>query len=359
MLRIEYLGVIGSCFFWILFAVSYADYGHWLTRRTIAFLLVIPVLTFLQILTVDRHDLFYASYELVIRNNLVLFTKVYGPGFYVWLAYAYSGLVGGVVMLSLRIMNMPRRFWGQMTPPVLILIVLVPLNFLYTVGKNPFAPYDPSCISFMIVGASFLFTFTRRKFLRVLPMVYSLVLKNVNCGIMIIDERMRIMDINPAAMDYLSLSRQDLLGTGAPDAFAGHADLAGLIRDAYKGKNGRIEVEYHRRFFEVQVSPINRRSRKYTWFIVILYDITKRKQMEQERIRLIAELKSALFNVKTLKKLLPICSSCKKIRDDQGYWHQVDSYIKRHSGLDFSHGICPDCAREIYPELMIELDAKK
>jgi AmiR/NasT family two-component response regulator len=66
--------------------------------------------------------------------------------------------------------------------------------------------------------------------------------------------------------------------------------------------------------------------------------------------RLNAELQAALAKVKTLSGLLPICASCKKIRDDQGYWHQVEVYIRDHSEVEFSHGICPDCAQKLYPE---------
>lgn len=79
-------------------------------------------------------------------------------------------------------------------------------------------------------------------------------------------------------------------------------------------------------------------------------DITERKRSEQERERLIAEREKALLKIKTLSGMLPICASCKKIRDDKGYWNQIESYIKSHSQAEFSHGICPDCLRELYPE---------
>ena len=75
-----------------------------------------------------------------------------------------------------------------------------------------------------------------------------------------------------------------------------------------------------------------------------------RKQSEEERERLIAELKKALSDVKALSGLLPICASCKRIRDDKGYWNQIESYIKDHSEAEFSHGICPDCVEKLYPE---------
>ncbi|MBV5305773.1 MAG: response regulator [Desulfobulbaceae bacterium] len=74
------------------------------------------------------------------------------------------------------------------------------------------------------------------------------------------------------------------------------------------------------------------------------------KQYHQEREHLIAELRTALGEIKTLQGILPICSFCKCIRCDEGYWEQVESYISRHSSVDFSHSICPTCLKEHYPE---------
>lgn len=73
-------------------------------------------------------------------------------------------------------------------------------------------------------------------------------------------------------------------------------------------------------------------------------------QIEEERERLIHELQDALAQVKTLRGLLPICASCKKIRDDEGYWNKLETYIQKHSEAEFSHGICPECAKKLYPE---------
>jgi hypothetical protein len=79
--------------------------------------------------------------------------------------------------------------------------------------------------------------------------------------------------------------------------------------------------------------------------LVLLY-----KRAEEERERLIRELQDALENIKTLRGLLPICSSCKKIRDDHGYWNQLETYIGAHSGAEFTHGLCPECAQKLYPD---------
>lgn len=78
-------------------------------------------------------------------------------------------------------------------------------------------------------------------------------------------------------------------------------------------------------------------------------EIERRKQAEQERERLIEELRHAVAEVRTLRGFLPICASCKKIRDDAGYWQQIERYVEAHSEATFSHGICPDCMTELYP----------
>ncbi|MCG2824608.1 MAG: response regulator [Desulfurivibrionaceae bacterium] len=80
----------------------------------------------------------------------------------------------------------------------------------------------------------------------------------------------------------------------------------------------------------------------------------ERKRIENEKEQVIAELQEALAKVKLLSGFIPICASCKKIRDDTGYWQQVEAYIQKHSNAEFSHSICPDCSHKLYPELYPE-----
>ena len=80
-------------------------------------------------------------------------------------------------------------------------------------------------------------------------------------------------------------------------------------------------------------------------------DVTEQKQAEEERERLVLELQAALAEVRTLQEFLPICSYCKRIRDDENYWHSVEAYISEHTDTRFSHGICPSCyATEVAPQ---------
>jgi two-component system sensor histidine kinase/response regulator len=89
---------------------------------------------------------------------------------------------------------------------------------------------------------------------------------------------------------------------------------------------------------------------KVIGIIGISHDVTEQKRAAAEREKLIRELQSALADVKTLSGLVPICANCKKIRDDKGYWTQIEAYIQERTPAHFSHGICPDCAKILYPE---------
>ena len=80
----------------------------------------------------------------------------------------------------------------------------------------------------------------------------------------------------------------------------------------------------------------------------IIRDISDRKRVEEERGKLLLDLQDALAKVKTLSGLLPICSACKKIRDDKGYWNKIESYIRDHSEAEFTHSICPECSKKLY-----------
>lgn len=123
------------------------------------------------------------------------------------------------------------------------------------------------------------------------------------------------------------------------------AGSSGVYVKEYIRKNGEVfPVELNAfTIFGEDGSPFN------LWGIA--RDITERKELEAEREKLIIELKNALAKVKQLSGMLPICSYCKKIRDDNGYWEQLESYITNHSEALFSHCMCADCEKKAYAEL--------
>lgn len=131
--------------------------------------------------------------------------------------------------------------------------------------------------------------------------------------------------------------------------------LSGLnqyVCEPSKEKNGTF------RHFIVTAEPLLDCKDRVIGIIESFQDITEKKRLEGEKELLLNELKESLKKVKLLSGLVPICASCKKIRDDRGFWSQVESYISKHSEAKFSHGICPDCAKKLYPDHYNDIWAK-
>ena len=125
--------------------------------------------------------------------------------------------------------------------------------------------------------------------------------------------------------------------------------LSQYVCEPSKEKDGKPQ------HFIVTAKPLLDAKGKVCGIVESFQDITERKLMESERERLIEELQKSLEQVKLLSGFIPICASCKQIRDDQGFWTQVESYISQHSEAKFSHGLCPDCVRKLYPDICDEV----
>lgn len=164
-----------------------------------------------------------------------------------------------------------------------------------------------------------------------------------------------IMDANVTACNYYGYPRDEMtnlkimdINTLSPEQVYEEMQNAKLEKCKYFNFRHRL-ADGRIRDVEVFSGPVFINNEKLLYSII--HDISDRKKIEQEKAQLIEKLTKALEEIKTLKGILPICSSCKKIRDDKGYWQQFEAYIEQHSGAEFTHGICPDCARKLYPDL--------
>jgi PAS domain S-box-containing protein len=102
---------------------------------------------------------------------------------------------------------------------------------------------------------------------------------------------------------------------------------------------------------DILSTPLRGNQDEIVGYIGVARDITERRKLSEERENLVAELQDALAKIKTLSGMLPICATCKKIRDDKGYWNILEAYISKHSDVSFSHGICPECAKKTYEQI--------
>ncbi len=168
----------------------------------------------------------------------------------------------------------------------------------------------------------------------------------------------KFIDMNDALMEMLGYSsREDMKRANVRDLYDNQKDR--IIIANYVAKNGYVQ-EYPAELLKkdgsriyVLITAVARYdgNGRTIGFQGTIRNVTEQRRNEEERERLIQELREAISQVKTLSGLLPICASCKKIRDDNGYWNQIESYIRDHSEAKFSHSICPECAKILYPEL--------
>jgi PAS domain S-box-containing protein len=187
--------------------------------------------------------------------------------------------------------------------------------------------------------------------------LYAMLFEHSLDGIMLTAPDGRILDANPSACRILGRTREQILREGR-DGLMDTSDprLPALIEQ--RKATGRAHGELRARRTDGSLFPVEISSVVFSdaaneaRTCIIIRDVTERKAAEAERERLIAEMQHALASVKCLSGLLPICAACRKIRDKQGFWHDLENYIRQHSEADFTHGICPDCRRRLYPETL-------
>ena len=295
MLRVEYLGDILATCFWLLFAVHYTKSDHQLKPLAWIMLAIIPALTILQILYVDQHTYFYESYQLSTMRDMVVFEKVYGPGFYLWAAFAYlAALIGGALLMR-SIIFVPGRLRKQSYAILLVVIIILVPNALYLTARNPIAPYDPTSITFVLIGFIFLASLRWIRFLDVVPIAHDLVLDNIASGVIILDNFLHVMEMNPAAEKILNQSEDLVVNRPFNSLFPSHQHLEKHIQGEEEFKT-EIVIE-HTGTYEFRAFPIINSANEIQGRVIMLYDITAWKLAELElRKQAITDPLTGLYN---------------------------------------------------------------
>ncbi len=198
--------------------------------------------------------------------------------------------------------------------------------------------------------------------------------QNCAVGFFVIDSHHQVIHWNRACEELTGIKAADVIGTSKHwTAFYDkqRSTLSDLILDNDLGRMDDLYVVHgpslliphglhaegwyanvggKKRYLIFDASPIFSQDGSLLGVVETLQDITILKQMEEEKERLNCELREALNQIKTLSGLIPICAACKKIRDDKGYWNQLEQYLEEHSDAVFSHGLCPECFQDYFPE---------
>jgi len=178
--------------------------------------------------------------------------------------------------------------------------------------------------------------------------IYQTIIESSMDGFWLLDMHGHILLVNEAYCKMSGFSEQELLSMmicdveaalTADEIFAQIKKITELGMERFKSKHRRKDG----RIIDVEISIQFRHINNFRRYICFIRDIT-------ENLEVVKELHQSHKQVRILRELLPICAGCKKIRDEQDRWHQIEVYIKNHSNFEFSHGMCPECIKKWYPE---------
>jgi PAS domain S-box-containing protein len=174
-------------------------------------------------------------------------------------------------------------------------------------------------------------------------------------GIVILDGQGKVQEANRRFAQMLGYTMGEMKSLTVWDweALYPHERTAEMVTTV--DESGDHFVSRHRRkdgsAYDVEISTNAAVFGEEKYIFCVCRDITEQKREAEEKEALIGELQAALAEIKTLRGLVPVCAYCGKLRDDDGYWQQVDVYLAKHAGADVTHGICPDCMQQRFPEL--------
>jgi PAS domain S-box-containing protein len=283
--RVQYIGIIGTPIAWLLFAITYSQFQSWLTPRRTVGILAFPAFYWLVVLTLHWHPLQYTYIGTQLVNGLTVFDREYGVVFWLWVAYAYTSVFLGGGLLLYSVLRYPTLYRGQVVALVGAAVIPLLSSVLFLSGNNIINPFDPSPMAYGFSGVLLMVALSRYRLLEVMPVAYDAVFRHVQSGVLVVDRRGVVRDMNPYAEGILGKSRDEAVGTSM---FAVLPPMPKLNnRDASRSKR---EVVVGERVFEYQANPIPDADGKINGQVIMLYDLTEQKRLLRERDEMIHEL---------------------------------------------------------------------
>ncbi|MBE3065077.1 MAG: PAS domain-containing protein [Spirochaetes bacterium] len=347
--QLGYIGTTTTAPFFLLFVLRYSNREYPVRAVLVVALMAVPLVTLALAFTNPLHGLVWSRIVPDPRPGTNMAIYSHGPWYWVALAYYFALVFSGAVMLVRTALRSAALYVSQTV--VLLAGLLVPWigALIYLLPVNPFPGLDLVPIGFAFTGVLLLFGMTRYRLFDLVPVARDIVVEKMVDGLVVLDGADRILDMNSSARVMLGLA-SSVVGMPAAQALGA---LGGKLAEVGAGPDARAEIALpgeSPRSFDLRVSPLAGRRGKPAGRLLLIRDVTERRKIELEREKLIGELREAIADIRTLRGLLPICASCKKIRDDGGYWQNLEQYVTAHSEAQFSHGFCPDCMKKLYPE---------
>lgn len=274
--RIQYLGVMSTVYFWGVWSLGFSYYKNLLTRHVRLAMAIVPVTSYLIVFTAEWHGGFHVFTGFRDINSYKLAIFEFDNWFWAWSAYAYTIIIGGTLAVLLSIWRYPSLYRGQATAIILGIITPFVFNLIHVViGIEAFGPYDPTSLGYAIAGVGVMIALTRYRFLNITPIAHDLVFQSVNSGVIVIDPRGQIIEINPTAAAFLNVEAHHTIGKRLREAFPQHEDIIDQFSDLTEV---RTEIEVQNRYYELQIRSLTARNGTTTGHVIMLYDVTNQKQ---------------------------------------------------------------------------------
>jgi PAS domain S-box-containing protein len=281
--NVSFLGVVAVPTAWLAFAIEYTGRGQWLTRRKILLLTIFPFLTALMIWTNSWHHWFRYETIVSVSGPYRLLDITNGPAFWLHAVYSYALLMAGAFLLLQASVRSPHIYRGQ-TIAILIGTLAPWIANIITVARLiPSLHLDLTPFAFILSGLSIGWALLRFGLLDITPVARDTIIESMSDGVIVLDAQDRIVDINPVAEGILTCVASETIGRPAlqilsrwPDLVERYHSLAETHTEIAVGE-GVV-----RRYFDLRISPLRDRQRHLTGRLIVLRDVTGRKEMEEE-----------------------------------------------------------------------------
>ena len=303
--KIGYLGIVTVPTAWVAFTLEYTGRGHWLTRRNLALLALVPVVTLLLAWTNEAHGLIWREVRLESAGSFSAAEFVHGGWFWAFGAYSYLLLVLGIIFLADALLHSPHLYWKQAA--ALLVSVMVPwaTNWSFGVGLTPVSNLDLTAPAFVISGIVLAWALARTRLLDITPVARKTVFENMADGVLVLDSLDRVVDCNAAAQRIIGDSGASFIGRPIAQIWPDGPDI--LQRSTDSGTE-RPEIALvlrgEQRTYDVAASSIYDGRGRPTGRVILFHDTTETRRSQEESERLFVEVSASRERLRALSQRL-------------------------------------------------------
>ncbi len=336
--QISYIGIVSSPVLYFLFALAFSQHYKHLNSKNIFYLSIIPAITLIMVFTNSWHNLHWTKVVINPATNIALY--YYGPSFWIFTSYSYILLTLGLFIMTRTLIRFNPRFKSQVF--IILLGSVLPFigNIIYVFNINPIPGLDWTPISFAFSGLVLTIGILQFGLFKLTPVARDKLVEIMRDGIIVLSPDWQVVDVNPAIERVLGKKNSDIIGRPAADVFRKWGDLFEKISTDSNNQSAiQFEAEHDQLYYDIEITPLHNRLGQVTGRMIIVHDITDRKNAEQ-LVRKNQLLLNATLN-STADGILVVDQAGQVIFNNRRFcelWHIPDNIISSKNDkklLDF------------------------